>query len=210
MSLTPETAALLVVIGLAVGALATLIGSGGGFILKPILLLMYPHDSAKTLRAISLAAVFFNATSGTGAYARQRRIDYRSGTVFALATLPGAIGGALVISVVSRTVFDEIMGGVTDTRPIASGRRAVAAARASAPSRASSCSSTVGARATSRRFPSGSGPPRALGLDFSRAFSASAAGSSTCRYWSAHLASRRTSRQRRHTSSSQSWRARAL
>jgi uncharacterized membrane protein YfcA len=112
MSFTPETAALLVVIGLAVGALGALIGAGGGFILTPILLLMYPHDSAKTLSAISLAAVFFNAASGTSAYARQRRIDYRSGTVFALATLPGAIGGALVVSVVSRTVFAEIMGGV--------------------------------------------------------------------------------------------------
>jgi uncharacterized protein len=112
MRFTPETAALLVAIGLAVGALGTLIGAVGGFILTPILLLMYPHDSAKTLTAISLAAVVFNAASGTSAYARQQRIDYRSGTVFALATLPGAISGALVVSVVSRTVFDEIMGGV--------------------------------------------------------------------------------------------------
>lgn len=88
----------------------TLIGAGGGFILTPILLLLYPHDSAQTLTAISLAAVFFNAASGTTAYGRQRRIDYRSGIVFALATLPGAIAGVLVVGIVSRRVFDAIMG----------------------------------------------------------------------------------------------------
>ena len=110
MAFSTETALLLAAIGFGVGAFGTLIGAGGGFILTPILLLLYPHDSAQTLTAISLAAVFFNAASGTTAYARQRRIDYRSGIVFALATLPGAIGGALVVGIVSRRVFDAIMG----------------------------------------------------------------------------------------------------
>ena len=112
MAFSPDVAALLVAIGFAVGAFGTIIGAGGGFILTPILLLLYPHDTAQTLTAISLTAVFFNAASGSVAYARQRRIDYRSGIVFALATLPGAVGGALVVGVVSRHVFDGIMGGV--------------------------------------------------------------------------------------------------
>jgi uncharacterized protein len=107
-----ETAVVLCLIGVAVGAFGTVIGAGGGFILTPILLLLYPHDSPQTLTAISLAAVFFNAASGSVAYARQRRIDIRSGTVFALATLPGAIGGALVVGDVSRHAFDGIMGSV--------------------------------------------------------------------------------------------------
>jgi uncharacterized membrane protein YfcA len=112
MRFGPETAVALGLIGFAVGAFGTLIGAGGGFVLTPILLLLYPHDSARTLTAISLAAVFFNAASGTAAYARQRRTDFRSGAVFALATLPGAIGGALVVGVVSRRVFDAIMAAV--------------------------------------------------------------------------------------------------
>ena len=112
MHFSTETAVLLVLIGFAVGAFGTLIGAGGGFILTPILLLLYPHDSPQTLTAISLAAVFFNAASGSAAYARQRRIDYRSGTVFALATLPGAIGGAIAVGSVSRQLFDAIMGAV--------------------------------------------------------------------------------------------------
>jgi uncharacterized protein len=109
---TAGTAIVLVAIGLGVGAFGTLIGAGGGFILTPILLLLYPHDSPRTITAISLAVVFFNAASGSVAYARQRRIDYRNGTVFALATLPGAVGGALVVGTVSRSVFAGVMGAV--------------------------------------------------------------------------------------------------
>jgi hypothetical protein len=112
MHFSAATAVLLVAIGFGVGTFGTLIGAGGGFILTPILLLLYPHDSAQTLTAISLAAVFFNAASGSLAYARQRRIDYRSGAVFAVATLPGAVGGALVVGVVSRSFFNGIMGAV--------------------------------------------------------------------------------------------------
>lgn len=112
MAFTTQTAVLLVLIGFGVGAFGTVIGAGGGFILTPILLLLYPHESAQTLTAISLTAVFFNAASGSVAYARQRRIDYRSGIVFALATIPGAIGGALLVGGISRQAFNAIMGAV--------------------------------------------------------------------------------------------------
>lgn len=36
----------LILIGFAVGTLGTLIGAGGGFILVPILLIMYPEQGA--------------------------------------------------------------------------------------------------------------------------------------------------------------------
>jgi uncharacterized membrane protein YfcA len=100
----------LVGLGVVAGAFGTLVGAGGGFVLTPILLLVYPHDSPKTITAISLTAVFFNAASGSVAYARQHRIDYRSGLVFGAATLPGSIGGALAVEHVGRRVFDLVMG----------------------------------------------------------------------------------------------------
>jgi uncharacterized protein len=53
--------------------------------------------------------VFFNAGSGTIAYARQRRIDLRSGGLFALATLPGAVLGALAVGLLPRRAFDLLM-----------------------------------------------------------------------------------------------------
>jgi len=99
----------LVALGLGVGAVGTLVGAGGGFLLAPILLLVYPHDSPQTLTSISLAAVWVNSTSGSIAYARLRRIDVRSGLVFGAATLPGAVGGALAVGYVPRRAFDALM-----------------------------------------------------------------------------------------------------
>ena len=112
MHFDAETALLLALLGVAVGAFGTIVGAGGGFILTPILLLLYPHDSPQTVTAISLTAVFFNAASGTTAYLRQGRVDLRSGSVFAAAAIPGAIGGALLTGIVSRRLFDALMGAV--------------------------------------------------------------------------------------------------
>jgi uncharacterized membrane protein YfcA len=107
--MSPEAVVGLVALGLGVGAVGTLVGAGGGFLLTPVLLLVYPHDPPQTITAISLAAVWANSTSGSLAYARQRRIDYRSGLVFGAATLPGAVGGALVVDRVPRDAFVLIL-----------------------------------------------------------------------------------------------------
>ncbi len=99
-----------IALGLAVGALGTLIGAGGGFVLVPVLLLLDPRATPETITAISLAVVFFNALSGSWAYARMRRIDYRSGLLFAAATIPGAIIGALTTDYIPRRLFDGVFG----------------------------------------------------------------------------------------------------
>ena len=104
-----QTFLLLVALGLAVGAVGTLVGAGGGFLLAPVLLVVYPHDSPQTLTSISLAAVWANSTSGTIAYLRQRRVDIRSGLVFGAATLPGAVAGAIAVGYVPRRAFDVVM-----------------------------------------------------------------------------------------------------
>ncbi|MFH1092507.1 MAG: sulfite exporter TauE/SafE family protein [Pseudomonadota bacterium] len=100
----------LIALGIAVGSYGTLIGAGGGFVLMPVLLLMYPDQPAELLTSISLAVVFFNALSGSEAYALMKRIDYRSGLMFAAATIPGAVLGALNTSYVPRRLFDVIFG----------------------------------------------------------------------------------------------------
>ncbi len=97
-------------LGFVVGAYGTLIGAGGGFVLVPILLLVYPRESPEIITSISLAVVFFNALSGSIAYARMKRIEYRSGLLFSAAAMPGAILGAITISYVPRRLFDSIFG----------------------------------------------------------------------------------------------------
>ncbi len=101
---------LLIPLGFAVGAFGTLVGAGGGFVLVPVLLLLYPHENAASITSISLLVVFFNATSGSIAYARLRRIDYFTGLIFAAAATPGAIVGAYLVGAVPRQTFDVLFG----------------------------------------------------------------------------------------------------
>lgn len=103
---------LLIPLGVLVGAFGTLVGAGGGFALVPVLLLVYPDKDPETITAMSLFVVCANATSGSLAYARQRRIDYRSGAAFAVATLPGAVAGAIIVGYVPRRAFDALFGVV--------------------------------------------------------------------------------------------------
>ncbi len=97
-------------LGILIGAFGTLIGAGGGFILVPILLLLYPNENTELITSISLAVVFFNALSGSWAYSRMKRVDYQSGTIFAIATIPGAILGAVSTAYLPRYAFDIIFG----------------------------------------------------------------------------------------------------
>ncbi len=98
-------------LGFFLGALGTLIGAGGGFMMMPILLLLYPEDSAELLTSISLAAVCLNAASGSVAYVRMGRVNFRAGWMFAVAGIPGTLIGAVVTAHLERGVFDLIMGG---------------------------------------------------------------------------------------------------
>lgn len=102
--------ALLGFIGIFVGAFGTLIGAAGGFILVPILLFLYPQETPANITSITLTVAFFNALSGSIAYGRLRRIDYRSGLLFSLTSVPGAIIGASITAYLSRGIFQTIFG----------------------------------------------------------------------------------------------------
>jgi uncharacterized membrane protein YfcA len=100
----------LIPLGFVIGAYGTIVGAGGGFVLVPVLLIIYPDEDPVVVTSISLGVVFFNAISGSAAYARLRRIDYRSGLIFALASLPSALAGAFVVDYVPRSTFDVAFG----------------------------------------------------------------------------------------------------
>lgn len=100
----------LLLLGLGVGSFGTLIGAGGGFILMPILLLAYPDGEPAALTAISLAVVFFNASSGSYSYARMKRVDFKSGLLFLLTGVPGAIAGAYIVNFIPRDAFNYAFG----------------------------------------------------------------------------------------------------
>jgi len=101
---------LMLPIGAFCSAYGTLIGAGGGFLLVPILLFIFPHLSASQVTSISLAMAFFNAVSGSIPYLRLRRVDVRSAIFFATGTIPGAIIGVYIVALLSRNIFDPIFG----------------------------------------------------------------------------------------------------
>ncbi|MBK7403582.1 MAG: sulfite exporter TauE/SafE family protein [Phycisphaerales bacterium] len=103
---------LLALLGFGVGFFGTLVGAGGGFLLAPILVLMYPHEEPSTIASISLAVVFLNALSGSAGYWMRRRIDVRSGLRFSAVAVPGAVLGAVVAQFISRAVFEVVLGVV--------------------------------------------------------------------------------------------------
>lgn len=100
----------LVPIGFLVGTLGTLVGAGGGFILLPLLVFLYPKASPDAVTSISMSVIFFNALSGTLAYARMRRIDYQAGAIFTAAGFPGAYLGAISTQYIPRQWFDLLVG----------------------------------------------------------------------------------------------------
>ena len=101
---------LYILLGLGVGGFGTLIGAGGGFLLTPILLMCFPSMPAQAVTSISMITVLFNSSSGSCAYAFMKRIDYKTGIIFAIATIPGSIIGTMLTTMISRNLFNVIFG----------------------------------------------------------------------------------------------------
>lgn len=96
----------LVPVGLLVGLFGTVVGAGGGFVLMPLLLILYPVDPPQVLTNISLCVVCLNALSGSFSYARMKRIHYRAGVICIVAGIPGAALGAVATYSLSRWLLD--------------------------------------------------------------------------------------------------------
>jgi len=105
-----EHTILLILGGFIIGTFGTLIGAGGGFILVPVLIIFYPQLAPEVTTAISIAVVAVNAVSGSIAYAKSGKIDYRAGIVFALFTIPGSILGVLSVKYIPQHLFNTVFG----------------------------------------------------------------------------------------------------
>lgn len=103
--------ALLVSLGVVVGMLGSAIGVGGGFVVVPFLLIATSMVHPQAV-ATSLVVVIVTGAVGAAGFLRQGRLDRRTAAVFALAAMPGAVGGALTTLEVSGELFRLLLGGV--------------------------------------------------------------------------------------------------
>jgi uncharacterized membrane protein YfcA len=98
-------AIVLTFVGIIVGIFGTVVGVGGGFIVVPFLSIVYSLSPQQAV-GTSMCIVAFNSISGAISYARQGRIDYRTGVIFSVAMFPGAFLGAYILQMISRKGFD--------------------------------------------------------------------------------------------------------
>lgn len=100
---------LLPIFGFLIGTVAALTGIGGGSLIVPLLTLLYAI-SPPNAAGISLTTIVFTSIAATLNYSRQQRIYYKTGLVLALATVPGAVLGALLSSIVPARLLGVLFG----------------------------------------------------------------------------------------------------
>jgi uncharacterized membrane protein YfcA len=99
----------LVLIAFGAGVISAVIGVGGGFLVVPILVLVFGLSSHQAV-GTSLVMIIFTALSSTFAYAWQRRIDYKAGLALTLGTVPGAIIGAYITKFITAKGLASLFG----------------------------------------------------------------------------------------------------
>jgi len=99
----------LVVVAALVGIVSAMVGLGGGFLIVPILVIFFNVEMHQAV-GTSLVMIVFTAISATFAYARQKRIDYKIGLILAIGTVPGAIVGAYLTTLVSGRLLSALFG----------------------------------------------------------------------------------------------------
>jgi uncharacterized membrane protein YfcA len=97
-------------LGTLLGGLGSLTGIGGGFLLMPALLWLFPSQSPGALSVATMTVVFFNALSGTILSARQDRVRFRTGLTYGVLSLPLVWVGTHLQSQVDRGFFQAAFG----------------------------------------------------------------------------------------------------
>jgi hypothetical protein len=94
---------------LTVGIIATsygvLVGAGGGFIIGPILILVFGWENKEAV-GTSLVCVSVASISGAISYLRLKIVDIRSALLFSIAAMPGAILAVIGLEKVDSALFN--------------------------------------------------------------------------------------------------------
>jgi len=87
-----------------------MVGVGGGFLLVPALLIIFPDADPAVITSISLTAIVMNAASASYGYRRRGWQDGRTALILIAAAIPTAAIGALLTRTVDRGAFDIAFG----------------------------------------------------------------------------------------------------
>ena len=93
---------LLVLSGLFSGTIGALVGLGGGVILVPAVLFLgttldlIPNITPQSVVGLSVVMMIFIGLSSTLSYMKSKTVDFKSGFIFFIGSIPGTILGAWV------------------------------------------------------------------------------------------------------------------
>ena len=99
----------LFVLGIVVGIYGVSIGSGGGFITAPLLIILFDFDY-NVAAGTSLVTVALSSISGSITYLRLGYVYLRGALLFGIVAIPGTILGAFGLRLVSGEVFEVFYG----------------------------------------------------------------------------------------------------
>lgn len=94
------------------GTLGSLIGAGGGFLLMPFLLFLYPNAPHANLTLFSLIFVFVNSLIASIGYQKSGRISWKLVGMLTVGAIPGAWMGAVWNQSIPREMFQKIFGAL--------------------------------------------------------------------------------------------------
>ena len=88
-----------------------MVGTGGGVVLVPVLLLFFGMEPA-VVAGTSLALVALNGIASALLYLRHNLVDRRSGLIFVAAALPGSIAAPFAVARVEADIFRVLFGAM--------------------------------------------------------------------------------------------------
>ncbi|MDD5171895.1 MAG: sulfite exporter TauE/SafE family protein [Candidatus ainarchaeum sp.] len=100
--------ALLILISLAIGFFAAILGIGGGVILTPALILLGMETHIAI--SVSLGGVVLTSLVSSLEYLRQRLVDLKLALIMIAVSAPGALAGAYLSIETPGTVLEKMMG----------------------------------------------------------------------------------------------------
>ena len=103
------TAPLLLVLGLAIGVPAAMVGLGGGLFIVPALILFLglPAQNAVAISVVAMLGTTFSASIG---YLKQRRVDFKLSLLYDILDVPGVLAGAYLTKILPQNILAVVCG----------------------------------------------------------------------------------------------------
>ncbi|RHW36799.1 sulfite exporter TauE/SafE family protein [Lysinibacillus yapensis] len=107
---------LLALIAAAAGIVGSLVGLGGGVVLIPATLFigvnlgMFPEITPQTVVGLSVVMMIFTGLSSTLSYMKNKQVDFKSGFIFFIGSIPGTILGAWLNKFLNLPSFNLYFG----------------------------------------------------------------------------------------------------